>query len=89
MKLGRIDLSNADARRGLRSVVQMVVMLALLAMAWRLIGLLADDAAGLRMVAYIQLGIIGFGTVAYGFENGVRAFKLTFGKASIDIGGGE
>ncbi len=67
-------LSNPDARRGLRSVVQAIVALAIVALLYWLVGLMSNDAVGLRQIAHGALIIIGLGTVFYGAENVSRAF---------------
>lgn len=84
-----MNLSNPEARRGLRSVVQAVVALALLGLAWWLSGRLTTED-GLREALRWALGIAALGTFFYGLENSTRAFKLSAGKDGVKMeAGGE
>lgn len=72
-------LNNPDARRGLRSIVQAVVALAMVAMLYWLVEKLTADVEGLRAIAKGVVIIIGIGTVFYGMENTTRAFDFSIG----------
>ena len=81
-------LKNPEARRGLRSLVQAIVIGILLALIWQW----ADrfDPGTLREAMRWSLGIIGLGTLGYVMENGLRALKLKAGKDGLEIeAGGE
>ena len=80
-----LGLDNADKRRGLRSIVQALVVLLLLYFVWEWADRL--DADGLREAARWALVIVAIGTVGYQLENGLRAFKLTAGKDGVTIEG--
>lgn len=84
-----MNLSNPEARRALRSVVQAAVVLMLLALVWWLSERLQAPEA-LREIARWSLGIVGLGTFFYGLENTTRAFKLSAGRSGVSIeAGGE
>lgn len=80
-------LDNPDKRRGLRSIIQGIVVLVLLFFVWRWADRL--DPSALKEVARWSLGIIGAGTLFYGAENVTRAFKIKAGPSGIeaDFGG--
>ena len=83
-----MNLANADNRRAVRSVVQAVVALAIVALAFWLTHLLRGDARGLREIARFSLTIIALGTAFYGVENATRAFKLSVGLRGIEAQSG-
>lgn len=70
-------LTNPDARRALRAMVEAVATLALLAIVWRIVSLLADNPAGLTSIAHAALAIIAIGALFYGAENGIRAARIS------------
>ena len=80
-----MSLNNPDSRRALRSVVQAIVALALIALLYWLTHLLSKDTEGLRDIARGALIICGLGTLLYGAENVGRA--VTF-RGPFGIGGG-
>lgn len=80
-----MGLDNADKRRGLRSIVQAIVVLLSLYFVWEWADKL--DADGLREMARFALIIVAIGTVGYQLENGLRAFKLTAGANGVTIEG--
>jgi len=84
-----IGLDNPDKRRGLRSIIQAIVVFILLYFVWHWAAKL--DADGLREGMRWALAIVGVGTIGYVMENGLRAFKLSLGKdgATISAGSGE
>ena len=71
-----MNLANPDTRRGLRSFVQAIVALAIIALLYWLTHLMRGDAVGLRQIAQGALLIVGLGTVFYGAENVGRAFDF-------------
>jgi hypothetical protein len=81
-----VNLSNADVRRGLRSVVQALVALALIGLLFWLTDLLSNDVASLREIARGALIIAGLGTLLYGAENVTRAVKAKTPLGEIEIG---
>lgn len=81
-------LTNPESRRALRSAVQALVALALVALAWWLTELLKTDNRALIEIARIALGIVGLGTLGYAFENGMRAFKLSAGRDGVTFEAG-
>lgn len=80
-------LTNPETRRALRSVVQAIVVFALLWLCWRWTDKLDPD--GLREATRWALAIIALGTFFYGLENTTRAFKLKVGRdgAEVEAGG--
>jgi ABC-type siderophore export system fused ATPase/permease subunit len=83
-----MNLANADVRRGLRSVVQAIVVLAIIGLAFWLTELMRYDARGLREMARFALAIIALGTTFYGIENATRAFKVSVGIKGIEAESG-
>ena len=80
-----MTLSNADARRGLRSIIMAIVVLVLLYFVWEWATQLDPEA--LRETVRIALILIGIAMLGYQFENGMRAFKLSAGKDGLSIEG--
>lgn len=70
-------LTNPDARRALRSVIEAVVALALVGLLYWLTSLLGAVPEGLKAIARGCLIILGLNTIFYGAENVTRAIKLT------------
>ena len=68
-----------EARRGLRTVVQASVALAVVLLTFWITELLKNDVAGLREIARYSLAIVAVGTLFYGFENATRAFNFDIG----------
>lgn len=81
-----MSLNNPDSRRALRSVVQAIVALALIALLFWITGLLEKDADGLRGIARGALIICGLGTLLYGAENVTRSVKFKAGPVEGGIG---
>ena len=80
-----MNLAHPDARRGLRSFVMAIVVLALLYFVWEWAARL--DPQALREVVRGALILIGIAQVGYQFENGMRAFKLSAGKDGFSMEG--
>lgn len=81
-------LTNPEARRALRSVVQAAVALLLIALVWRWADKLDPD--GLREAVRWALAIVGLGSLFYGLENTTRALKLKAGRDGVEVeAGGE
>lgn len=79
-----MSLHNPEARRGLRSIVQAVVALAVVVLAWWISERLTSED-GIREALRWLFGIAGLGTAFYGLENVTRAFKLTAGRDGLVI----
>jgi O-antigen ligase len=73
--------ANADARRGLRSVVMAIAVLALLYFIWEWAERLDPEA--LRETVRAALILIGIAQVGYQMENSIRAFKLSISKEGL------
>jgi hypothetical protein len=76
-----MNLSDPDARRGLRSVVMAVVVIGLLVLVWLWAERLTPEA--LREVVRGALILIGIAQLGYQFENGMRAFKGSLSKDGL------
>ncbi len=72
-------LHNADARRGLRSIIQAIVALIVVGFVGWIIYLLQNETNPLLQICIGLLGIVGMGTLFYGAENVTRAVKLKAG----------
>lgn len=72
-----MTLSNPDARRALRAVVQAILALALTGLLYWITGRVAHDSTVLMNIARGALIILGIGELMYGAENVTRAIKLT------------
>lgn len=77
-----MNLNNPESRRGLRSVIQAVIALAVVLLAWWISERLTTEN-GVREALRWLFGIAGLGTFFYGLENTTRAFKLSAGKDGI------
>lgn len=82
-----MNLTNPEQRRGLRSVVQALIALAVIVLAWWLSERLASED-GVREALRWLFGIAGLGTFFYGLENTTRAFKLSAGRDGIRMESG-
>lgn len=84
-------LDNPDKRRALRSIVQAVVALAVIALVGWIVHLLRTETEQLYKIAIALLGIVFAGTVFYGAENVTRAVKIKAGPDGLEgsIGGSE
>jgi hypothetical protein len=69
-------------------VVQAIVVLAIIGLAFWLTELMRYDARGLREMARFALAIIALGTTFYGIENATRAFKVSVGIKGIEAESG-
>jgi hypothetical protein len=78
-----MNLSNPEARRGLRSIVMAVVVLALLWFLWTWVPRLAD--ADLIEAVRGLLVLLAIPLVGYQMENGLRAFRASFGKDGVKV----
>lgn len=78
-----MNLANPEARRGLRSIVMAVVVVALLLFLWNWVPRLADK--DLIEVVRGLLLLLALPLIGYQMENGIRAFKLTFGKDGVTV----
>ncbi|MDE2302425.1 MAG: hypothetical protein KGK11_07670 [Sphingomonadales bacterium] len=82
-------LSHPQGRRALLALIEAVVALGLLALVWRITGLVATDSRSLVEVARGALGILALGTLFYGLENVSRTFRLQLGPAEIVAAGND
>lgn len=80
-----LGLDNADKRRGLRSIVQAIVALAIVGLVAWIIHLVRTEAQPLERIALALIAIVALGTLGYIAENVTRAIKLKtpLGEASI------
>jgi hypothetical protein len=81
-----VSLNNPDSRRALRSIVQGIVALALIALLYWITSLLSKDIIGLRNIARGALIICGLGTLLYGAENVTRSVRFKAGPIEGGIG---
>lgn len=83
-----MSLNNPDSRRALRSVVQAVIVLALVGLLAWLIALLSASAPDLFRIAMALCAIVGLYVLLIGVENVGRAV-IKAGRDGIeaDIGG--
>lgn len=83
-----MSLSNPDARRALRTVVQAAIVLIMLGLLAWLIFLLSASAPDLSRIALTLCGIMGLYVLLVGVENVGRAV-IKAGKDGVeaDIGG--
>ena len=79
-------LTNPEARRGLRSIVQAVVALAVIGLVAWIIHLLRTEAEPLRQIALALIAIVGLGTTGYIAENVGRALTFKAGLDGIEAG---
>jgi type VI protein secretion system component VasK len=80
-----MNLSNPDARRGLRSFIMAIAVLALLYFIWEWAERLDPEA--LRETVRGCLILIGIAMVGYQMENVTRAFKVSApGGISLEAG---
>lgn len=78
-----LGLDNADKRRGLRSIVMALAVLAMLFFLWQWVPLLAP--ADLVEVVRGLLILLGIAMLGYQFENALRAFRLSAGKDGLSV----
>jgi hypothetical protein len=71
-----VILTNIDARRGLRSIVQSIMLIGLLWIIWRLAG--PGDVPWL-------IGVIAISVLGNQVENGVRTFKVDLRQGTMDM----
>lgn len=84
-----MSLNNPDSRRALRTVVQAVIVLAMIGLLAWLIGLLSKSAPDLSRIALTLCGIMGLYVLLVGVENVGRAIiKVGKDGAEADIGDG-
>lgn len=76
-------LTNPEARRGLRAIIQALSGLVGLAFIGWLIDLLSDDSASLLKIALALLGIAAMRELFYGAENVTRAVKFHAGADGV------
>lgn len=81
-----MSLNNPDSRRGLRSVVQAFVAVAVVALLYWLVGLLHTDNKALTSIARGALIILGMSELFYGAENVTRAVRFRAGIFEGGIG---
>lgn len=85
-----LGLDNPDKRRALRSIVQAIVALAVIALVGWIIHLLRTEPDPLYHIALALIGIVFAGTLLYGAENVTRAVKIKAGPDGLEAGiGGE
>lgn len=76
-------LTSPESRRGLRSIVQAAVVLALLWFVWDWADRLDGD--GLRETTRWALAIVALGTLGYIMENTTQAFKLSASASGLQV----
>ena len=76
-------LTNPETRRGLRSLVQAVVALAVIGLVAWIIELLRTEAEPLRQIALALIAIVALGTTGYIAENVGRALKFHAGADGV------
>ena len=83
-----MSLTNPDARRALRAVVDAAVAFVILALVAWVIHLVSSEGGRLERIALALIVILVLGTIFYGAENVTRAVKLSVGKDGVtaDIG---
>lgn len=81
-----MNLTNPETRRGLRSLVQALVALAVIGLVAWIIQLLRTEAEPLRQIALALIAIVGLGTSGYIAENVGRALKFKAGLDGIEAG---
>jgi hypothetical protein len=81
-------LTNPDARRGLRTVLQAGIALLLVWLVWELASRITDSRSLLEVIRW-SLSIVGLGTLGYIMENSLRAIRISFGKegAKVEVDG--
>ena len=79
-------LTNPETRRGLRSLVQAIVALAVIALVAWIINLLRTEAEPLRQIALALIAIVALGTTGYIAENVSRAINFKAGLSGIEAG---
>lgn len=72
-----MSLTNPDARRALRSVIEAIAALCLIGLLYWVTSLLRAVPAGLEGISHGALIILGLNALFYGAENVTRAIKLT------------
>ena len=82
-------LTNPESRRGLRSIVQAIVALAVIGLVAWIIQLLRTEAEPLRQIALALIAIVALGTTGYIAENVGRALKFKAGLSGIEAGIGD
>ncbi len=83
-----IKLSNPEARRGFRAVIEGIVSLVAIGLVGWVIHLLRDQAAPLERIAQALIALTALGTAGYVLENVTRAFKLSVGPGHVDVQAG-
>jgi ABC-type transport system involved in cytochrome c biogenesis permease component len=80
-----VTFTDPQTRTGLRALVQALVVIGMLALAYWLTGLMTEDRDGLRELARMALGILAIATLFNGLENVTRTFKMKVGAGGIDL----
>ena len=85
-----MSLTNPEARKALRSVIQAIVLIAVVAMVAWVIGLLRGHADLLQSIALALIGIIALSTFFNGAENFRKAkFDISSAGVSGDVDSGD
>jgi hypothetical protein len=82
-------LTNPEARRALRSIVQAVVALVVVGLVAWIIHKLDGNAGPLERIAMFLCCIVALGTLGYIAENVTRAIKFKIGAGGIEGGIGD
>jgi hypothetical protein len=77
-------LTNPEARRGLRAIVQAISGLAVLIVLAMIVVSLKGEPNALEHVALSLISILAIAELLYGAENVTRAIKLKVGPDGID-----
>jgi hypothetical protein len=84
-----MNLTNPDQRRALRSIIQAIVALVVIALVAWIIHLLAEQPGPLESIALSLCGIAAMGTLGYIAENVTRAITFKAGIIEAGIGAEE
>ena len=83
-----MSLTNPEARRGLRAVIEAIVSLVAIGLVAWTIRLLSGRAAPLERLAESLIALTALGTMGYVLENVTRAFKIQAGPGGFQVEAG-
>jgi hypothetical protein len=83
-----MKLTNPDARRGIRAIVEAILSLTAIGLVAWLIWLLDGQAEALETIALALIALTALGTCGYVMENVTRAFKFSAGPQGVDMEAG-